>query len=181
MNNTTLTAFPRTEDLAGRKSPSGCDCKFFSVNGIGLKVFRDRAVRDNSFWKQDYLHSAGIAPRVGNTFEMEFDGRTMYGHTTEIADCIVETDGDANVDCDGRGVHEQFQERDDCEELSDLFADCIERMRGAGCKWYDDHPGNFGLLAGRAVIIDCAGVSLPGDWDDSAEELYSEWIEGRNE
>ena len=178
MNSATLTAFPTYNDVKGRKSPSGCDCRFFAVNGIGLKVFRDRTVRDDSFFKQDYLHSIGLAPRVGNTFEMDFEGRTMYGHTTGIAEPLVDCTGKNESEA-GESVYSQFSRRADAQSLRSDIAECLRELRGDGCAWGDDHPGNFGLLDGKIVIIDCAGVQLPGTFDEcDYDNDYNEWEDG---
>ena len=160
-----LTIFPTSRRLRNRKSNRGVYSQFFILDGIGCKTFTDRRGRDDSFWKQDWLHHAGCAPRVGNTFELTLNGRTVYGHTTEIAETLVSTDGKANENADGCCVFKQFDERKDRDEVRSDVADCMDRLHDAGCYWEDNHPGNFGYVNSRIVIIDCGGVKLPHEWD----------------
>jgi len=169
-----LTINPKKINLAGKSGSSGMSCKFFNLDGIGLKLYKNEWERDDSYYRQGALADDNLAPCVGSTFELEFNGCTWYGHTTEIVETIVDCSGHGgNAGPNGEGLWGQFYARDDYQELGCKIADCMDKLHEAGYRWGDDHVGNFGILNGEVVIIDCAGVVERDENDDSS--FFNEW------
>jgi hypothetical protein len=142
----TLTSFPnarRLKRVAGR----GRACRFFVLDGIGHKVYWNRNYRDELFAAQDYLYHLGFAPRVGNTFEVRHQRCMCFGYTTEVAELLV----DAR---DGMSAHSRFANHPDSNRLGNEIELLCDQMTKAGISFYDKHPGNFGLVRGKMVVLD---------------------------
>lgn len=100
----------------------------------GVKLFSDRTVRDTCYEFQRRLHAFGLAPKVFDRFEVDFQGETRYAYSTERA--VIRQEIDETVVA--------FDNHKLCEALEAL-----------GLNWVDRHGNNFGHLGKRTVVIDC--------------------------
>ena len=120
-------------------APEGNDCWFMESMGRGYKFYDDLKDRDESYSRQLYIASKGLAPEVywkGAAMFTCSDATGMYFYETEIAETIENTD---------RPAKDFYRHYDDLE--SDL--------RGIGIDYDDWVPENVGLLRGKPVVIDC--------------------------
>jgi hypothetical protein len=154
----TLTSFPNARRLR-RVAGQGRACRFFVLDGIGHKVYWERGGRDYLFAMQDYLYHLGFAPRVGNTFEVRHQRQMCFGYTTEVAEQLVDA---ANGFCDANGdnVWEQFSKRPDHDQLKAEIEGLHARLRKVGIEHSDHHPGNYGLINGKVMILDYEGFKI---------------------
>lgn len=147
-------------------SPSGMYCRFVAVGDVGLKLWEGRFLRDDCYKGQKKLSEIGLAPRVGCCFEISLDNYHYYGHTTEIAETIVDSTYSKPR------VQDQFEQLpyERRVELLRMFEELENDLEKAGHCFYDGHWGNVGLLNGRMVVIDCEEICTDDSEDYEDDE-----------
>lgn len=164
--NTELIA----ENLATEEiSSSGNQCNFIDLgDGNGIKCFMNQEARDIAYTVQGYFDSRGMAPHVGNSFEIvDYNGDHWYCYTTEVAETLVgygvenshaftdslyyADDYEYVLGNDG-SKENSLMERDSRDKY---IYDCYNLT---GYEYRDDHVGNWGwILRGdkkKLVAID---------------------------
>lgn len=148
---------------------SGEMCSFIDLkNGWGVKCYYDNEGIEPSYTVQKYLAEHGLAPQVGQRFNIiDYNGDEWGCYITEVAATIVPyglcNSHAFNPNPDG------YDYSDDWDyEYTDLFRD--ERdvyldyfWRVTGFDYIDDHAGNFGHVDNKLVAIDF----------DTCENLYT--------
>lgn len=134
---------------------SGSRCQFFDLgDGTGVKLYEDKSHRDRSSTVQKYIFELGLAPAVGKSFKVPFDGMTFYAFFTEVVEPLP---GYGYDNC-GPDDIEDLQGRDEYE--LDALQDHVDYVLGefkekTGFPYLDDHTNNFGLDSkGDLKIID---------------------------
>lgn len=143
-------------------SPGGMSCKFVVVDGVGLKLFRHDAERNRSLATQSALNCMGMAPEPGPKFDIELDGKAMYGHATEVAETVVDmTTKHGRIASAYDAFAAKYPDADEKKRVNNEMQRAMSRLFKLGCRWSDDHPGNFGWIDGHMVILDTMGVRFP--------------------
>ncbi len=146
MNSERLTEIV-TEGMK-KPSPFGVSCKFIKLDDMwGIKVYRNKEIRDNAVMRQTKMYGLGYAPAIGASFDI---GDDKFCYITEVAIPIVDyTPENADkfvIMC--RMAEEEYPGIR--EEVSKL----VKNMRKNDYDYFDDHYGNFGWLNGKLVCID---------------------------
>lgn len=145
-------------------SPSGVSCTFFKITSKwGIKSYTNRSNRDNAYYAQYDVALCGLAPKVGETFEVEIGDETIYCYVTEVAEPI-HSEKFTNL------IKKIFHEWDCTEEDYDLYErmafeldekwslkiEEYNELTREVCGWdnEDIHTGNYGTLNGELVCID---------------------------
>ena len=134
--------------LAKLPKSNGIDSIFVPISKRkGAKLFSRQNKRDTCYAFQKRLHEFGLAPKVFDTFEVEYKGVHYWAYVTQRAEPVCE-----NVNSD-----ENFGR---CNNLADAeksydVGPLIDALAALGADWRDSHRGNLGFLGDRLVVIDC--------------------------
>lgn len=129
-----------------RKSPNGVSASFVQINNEwGVKVFTSESTRDYSYKMQHKASLLGLAPHVGEKFDL---GEGQYCMICEVVEVFQTQDMSYE---DERAVISNRS-----EEIKELKKILVEEI---GFHFYDDHLGNYGLINDRLVCIDFGEVS----------------------
>ena len=145
-------------------SPSGISCTFFKITSKwGIKSYTKQYKRDDAYNAQYDVALNGLAPKVGDKFEIEIEDETIYCYVTEVAETLQTEEYRELVKkifCESVYSDEDYAKY---EQLSnDLEEEWLEKMEEYNelteevCGWrnHDCHTGNYGLLNGQLVCID---------------------------
>lgn len=129
--------------------PRGVNCCFYKIDDKwGAKVYFSQDDRDYAYRKQAEASVWGLAPEVGDKFEVDSN---KWCYLTEVADVIIPYNGMQFTD-DWHDVAEKVKkERPRLIQEIDEFDDMMAKK---GLQSGDDHLGNFGFLRGKLVRID---------------------------
>lgn len=118
----------------------GCDCQFYNIDGIGVKVYLDKKLRDHCYKWQKYASRFGLGPECHTRFEC--NGK--YCFITEIVDIVR----------DGK-FFEKFETGKEYIEWTTskrkFLMDCLFAI---GIELSDFHNGNWGFRGNDVVMID---------------------------
>lgn len=139
----------RPYDLDG-----GSVARWYKVNeSVGVKMYRNKELRDTTYALQRIFGHFGIAPKLGQKFEFKyerFDGiRTMYGYVSEAVTPMRELNSEAEERDFDEAIIEWYKERDsERQKLKDIM--CKHGLRHG-----DLHEDNWGITNdGRYVVLD---------------------------
>lgn len=128
------------------KMKKGVSAKFTPIDDKwGIKIFVSEFNRDYTYNGQKLAHQHGLAPEIGEKFEVEIDGCKHYGYITE---CIVmtvrELFNDDYMDCTRSGFYD-----------TDEYINLMKALRNIGISTCDMHWANVGWMPDdRFVAID---------------------------
>ncbi len=146
----------------------GVDCRFIRINeNWGIKFYKNEALRNKTLAFQARAAEAGLAPRVGECFELTLpfyedeEPREVFGYVTE---CISDTYGEyyANrmFQCSySECLH--YQREEIAEQMYDSYEynRLIEGINSINISNNDIHTRNVGFLRNRLVCIDFSDES----------------------
>jgi hypothetical protein len=129
--------------------PKGCHCRFYKIDDMwGAKVYNTQDDRDFAYRKQAEAAIWGLAPEVGDKFEV--DGE-KWCYLTEVAECIVPYTGEQFTETWYNTAEKVRKGRPQLIQEIDDFSNMMAKK---GLQAGDDHLGNFGFLRGKLVRID---------------------------
>lgn len=138
---------------------NGADSYFVEITSeVGAKLFMSPLMRDRNYDR--FVKYAEVAPKVGRKFEIQYEGRQMWGFLVEM----VEVE---HAPLDGEQLREIRL------NLSDIAC-----RRGWNGHFADMHPGNVGRRkrTHEPLIIDFSRFI---DDDGFCYHSLSGWIEAR--
>jgi len=141
----------------------GIDAQFIRINGRwGIKFFKNEALRNKTYDFQNRAAGVGIAPRIGQCFELEIPFRPnddpieVFGYVTE---CVSETYAD-RMAYKLYGIPYEECSYGQSDEIHDRLYDdyeykrLIEKLYDIRISNRDIHANNVGYLRGKLVCID---------------------------
>jgi hypothetical protein len=141
----------------------GLRCRFIRINEQwGMKFYKNENYRNKTYDFQNRAAEAGLAPRVGECFELALpfydddEPIEVFGYVTE---CISETYGERMAykiyNCSYEECHEDEQQQIDIVFYDEYeYGKLIEEINSIGISTEDTHSLNFGYLRGKLVCID---------------------------
>lgn len=145
-------------------SLSGISCTFFKITSKwGIKSYTKAYKRDDAYNAQYDVALNGLAPKVGDKFEIEIEDETIYCYVTEVAETLQTEEYLQLVKKIFREDTYLDEDYEKYEQLSnDLEESWLDKMEEYNelteevCGWRncDMHTGNYGLLNGQLVCID---------------------------
>lgn len=142
----------------------GRDCYFIRINEQwGIKFYTKESMRNKTHAFQARAAEVGLAPRVGECFELRLplyeddeNDAEVFGYVTE---CIYETFGEQMANRLFTSSFEECSKWEKDEIIASLYDNheynrLIERIKEIGISTKDIHILNVGFLRNRLVCID---------------------------
>ncbi len=145
-------------------SPSGISCVFFKITSKwGIKSYTKAYKRDDAYNAQYDVALNGLAPKVGEKFEIEIEDETIYCYVTEVAESLYSDEYNQLVKKIFRENNYTSEEYNEYEQLYSVLEEEwnekvleYDELTEEVCGWrnHDSHLGNYGVLNGQLVCID---------------------------
>jgi hypothetical protein len=141
---------------------NGAFCYFLRLDERwGAKLYRCRETADNTYNLQNLAAQHGLAPIVGDKFEIEIARTKFFAYITE---CVEETALERHIRENGLpplSEMEEWEENDAYEEAAiiltqfDDFNRLCKGLKRIGIAFGDNHAHNVGWMkSGKLVAID---------------------------
>lgn len=147
----------------------GCDCYFFKGKKVGLKIYRNERIRNNSMFHQKLAHGFQLGPKVYEPIDIMIDNVHLYAYVTEL--CDVNDTYDWSIVEKGKFRNQMIALKDRAKELMinlfDYEPDGLDRH------WVEDicsNTCNVGYLGEgeerRMVVVDFGLRCDKREYDD---------------